>query len=82
VREISITNELINLITNNLNLTIKLTDKVFEIPLRELNMKKEQIYIIKKKGLMSCDDFDINDITKINNNYNEKADIIVTIKLV
>ena len=82
VREISITNELINLITNNLNLTIKLADKVFEIPLHELNMKKEQIYIIKKKGLMSCDDFDINDITKINNNYNEKADIIVTIKLV
>jgi hypothetical protein len=82
VREISITNELINLITNNLNLTIKLADKVFEIPLHELNMKKEQIYIIKKKGLMSCDDFDINDITKINNNSNEKADIIVTIKLV
>jgi curved DNA-binding protein CbpA len=82
VREISIENELINLITNDLNLIIKLADKVFEIPLHQLNMKKEQIYVIKKKGLISCHDFDINDIHDINNNCNEKADIIVTIKLV
>jgi curved DNA-binding protein CbpA len=76
VREVSIMNELINLMTNNMNLTIEIADKVFEIPLPELNMKKEQVYTIKNKGLTSCDDFDIK------NNYNEKTDIIVTINLI
>jgi hypothetical protein len=77
-REISITNELVYLMTNNLNLKIEIGEKVFEIPLCELKMKKEQIYTIKKTGLTICDDFDI----KHNyNNDNEKADIIVTIIL-
>ena len=76
VREVSIVNELINLMTNNMNLTIEIADKVFEIPLSELKMKKEQIYTIKNEGLTSNDDFDIK------NNYHEKTNIIVTINLI
>ena len=81
-REISIKDELSNLLLNQINLTIQIADKVFEIPIQQLYMKKEQNYTIKNKGLISCHDFDINDIHDINNNFNEKADIIVTIKLV
>jgi hypothetical protein len=76
LREVSMENELCNLIKNNMNLSIEIADKVFEIPLHQLNMKKEQIYTIKKVGLYIYDDFDII------NNYNEKADVIVTINLI
>jgi len=75
VKEISIVNELVNLITNNMNLQIHIADKVFEIPTQHLYMKKEQTYVLKNKGLNNilCD-FDIN-------NY-EKSDIIVLLKLI
>jgi len=76
VKEISIVNELVNLITNNMNLQIHIADKVFEIPTQQLYMKKEQTYIIKNKGLNNilCN-FDIN-------NNCERCDIIVVLKLI
>jgi len=76
VREISITNELIQLIKSNTNLKIELANKVFEIPIEELYMKNEQIYVIQNAGLYIFDDFNIN------NTYSEKSDIFVKIKLV
>lgn len=77
VKEISIVNELFNLITNNMNLTIQIADKVFEIPTQQLYMKKEQIHIIKNKGLYVSDSFDVH-----NNSNSKRGDIIVTITLV
>jgi curved DNA-binding protein CbpA len=74
VRKVSIVDELPNLILNNVNLTIEIADKVFEIPIQELYIKKEQMYAIKNNGLKMCDDFDINNL--------DKADIIVTIEFV
>jgi curved DNA-binding protein CbpA len=76
VREISITDELIQLIKSNTNLKIDLANKVFEIPIKELYMKNEQIYVIQNAGLYIFDDFNIN------NTYSEKSDIFVKIKLV
>ena len=76
VREISITDELIHLITGNTNLKIELAGKVFEIPVEELYMKKEQIYVIKNAGLFIFDDFDVN------NTYSEKTDIFVKVILI
>jgi len=73
VKEISIVNELVNLIANNMNLTIQIADKVFEIPTQELYMKKEQTYIIKNKGLNISDGFDIHD--------SKRGDVIVTVVL-
>ena len=75
-KEISIVNELVNLITNNLNLPIQIADKVFEIPIQFLYMKKEQTYIIKNKGLYLLDGFDIHD------SNSKRGDVIVTILLV
>jgi curved DNA-binding protein CbpA len=74
VRKLSIADELVNLINNNLNLMIQVADKVFEIPIEKLCMKKEQIYTIKNKGLCILDEFDIHNL--------ERSDIIVKIKLV
>jgi curved DNA-binding protein CbpA len=74
VRTVSIADELSNLIINNLNLKIQIADKVFEIPLLNLNIKKEQTYIIKNCGLKRPDDFDIDGL--------ERGDIIVSIILV
>jgi len=74
VREVSIANELTNLIKNSTNLTIQIADKVFEIPIHQLYMKKEQKYIMKNNGLNVSDDFNIHN--------SQKSDIIVVIKLV
>ena len=76
VKEISIMNDLVNLITNNMNLTIQIADKVFEIPTQQLYMKKEQTYLIKNKGLNISDGFDIHD------SNSKRSDVIVTILLV
>jgi hypothetical protein len=76
VREVSIENELVNLVKKDLSLKIEISNKVFEIPIEQLYMIKEQIYIIKKVGLDIFDDFDIN------HTYSEKSDIIVKIILI
>jgi curved DNA-binding protein CbpA len=74
VREISITNELIHLMKTNTNLRIELANKVFEIPIEELFIKNEQIYVIKNAGLNIVDEFDIHNF--------ERGNIIVKVKLV
>ena len=74
VREVSIQNELSNLVNSNMKLTIEIADKVFEIPTEHLYMKKEQTYIIKNKGLNVSHDFDISNF--------QKSDIVVVIKLI
>jgi hypothetical protein len=74
VREVSILNELTNLVNSDMKLTIEIAGKVFEIPTEHLYMKKEQTYIIKNKGLNIADDFDISNF--------QKSDIIVLIKLI
>lgn len=74
VREVSIANELTNLIKNSSQLTIQIADKVFEIPTHQLYIKNEQKYIMKNKGFNVSDDFNIHNF--------QKSDIIVVIKLV
>jgi curved DNA-binding protein CbpA len=76
VREISILDELIHLMKTNTNLRIELANKVFEIPIEELFIKNEQIYVIKNAGLFIFDDFDVN------NTYSEKTDIFVKVILI
>ena len=76
IREVSILNELIHLIKSNTNIKIELASKVFEIPIEELFIKKEQIYVIKNAGLFIFDDFDVN------NTYSEKTDIFVKVILI
>jgi curved DNA-binding protein CbpA len=76
-REISIMQELPRLIENNANLQIEIADKVFEIPLNELNIKKEQSYIFKKQGILKSQ----NELSTNILNDNEKANIHVLIKL-
>lgn len=71
--EISIVNELCNLIMKNIDYTLQIANKYFNIPIQKLCMKKEQKYIIKNEGLSKIiDDF----------NNSEKANIIVTVRLV
>jgi len=71
--EISIVNEVYDLITNNTDYTLQIANKYFNIPVQKLYMKKEQKYIIKNDGLSKIiDDF----------NNSEKANIIVTVRLV
>jgi hypothetical protein len=62
-----------NRILKNENIHIECGEKIFEIPLSELYIKREQYYIIKKRGLSRIKK-DIYDIS-------EKADIIVKISV-
>ena len=61
------------LILKNENIQIQCGVKIFDIPPSELHIKREQYYIIKKKGLSRIKR-DIYDIS-------EKSDIIVKIML-
>lgn len=71
--EISIVNELYDLLVNNNDYTLQIANKYFNIPIQNLYMKKDQKYIIKNEGLSKIiDDF----------NNSEKANIIITIRLV
>jgi len=67
--------DLHNYFVNNLNLTIGIGEKVFEIPLEDLYIKKEQYYKIKNKGITKIMNDDIYDIS-------EKANIIIKISIV
>jgi hypothetical protein len=72
-KEISIVNELYDLLVNNNDYTLQIADKYFNIPIQKLYIKKDQIYVIKNEGLSKIiDDF----------NNSEKANIIVTVRLV
>jgi len=72
--EISIYNDLPDMLSNNWNISIDIGNKIFSIPLSNLYLKKEQYYTLKNQG-----------ISKIKNNIydvNEKSDIIVKIKFI
>jgi curved DNA-binding protein CbpA len=78
VRNVSLIDEITILLEKNLNLEINLAEKVFEIPLNELSIKKEQVYVFKKKGILKSQ----NEITTNILNDNEKANIHVLIQLI
>jgi curved DNA-binding protein CbpA len=78
VRNVSLIDEITILLEKNLNLEINLAEKVFEIPLNELSIKKEQVYDFKKKGILKSQ----NEITTNILNDNEKANIHVLIQLI
>jgi curved DNA-binding protein CbpA len=70
-KKISFNEELFHLIKNNGNILINIGEKEFKIPVSELHMKREQIYIIRGQGLSKIkkDLFDVTD----------KNDIIIKI---
>jgi len=77
--EVSI-NDLPNLIQNNLNLKIEISDKVFEIPLQNLHIKKEQLYVIKKHGINKIkNELNENIVSEFDINNYEKSDIFIFI---
>lgn len=77
--------ELYELIKNDKDIQINIDDKVFEIPIQELKMKKEQRYVIKNQGLLIVDDLDFENYFTDENTENKekllknKAHIIVNI---
>uniref|UniRef100_A0A6C0DIH8 J domain-containing protein n=1 Tax=viral metagenome TaxID=1070528 RepID=A0A6C0DIH8_9ZZZZ len=82
-KRISIKDELIDLIQHGGDLKIYIGEKVFEIPTKELNMKKEQVYIIKNMGLLkNVDDIDFETYLDDQKNKDlfKNADIIVNIE--
>jgi len=73
-RNISIINELPDFILNNKNIEITINDKIYEICLSKLYIKKEQYYRVKNEGLTKIKK-DIYDIS-------ERSDIIIKINFV
>jgi curved DNA-binding protein CbpA len=73
-RNISISNELSDFIINNKNIEINVNDKIYEICLSKLYIKKEQYYRIKNEGITKIKK-DIYDIS-------ERSDIIIKINFV
>jgi hypothetical protein len=67
--------ELHDLIINNKCIQINIIDRVFEIPVRELYMRKTQYYRIKQQGLTKINENDIYDVS-------DKADIFVKIVVI
>lgn len=70
-KKVSFNNELFDIIKNDGNLFINVGEKEFKIPISELHMKREQIYIIRGKGLAKIKK-DLCDVS-------EKCDIIIKI---
>jgi len=79
--QISIKDELYKLITNNMDYTLQIENKFFNIPIQKLYIKKEQHYVIKNEGLYKNITHSCNNIFDDLNN-SEKSNIIVTIQLV
>jgi len=73
-KEINMENELIQLFKENQVISVNIFNKVYEIPVSQLYIKREQIYRIKNEGLTKPKK-DIYDVS-------EKTDIIVKIYLV
>ena len=72
--EISIYNDLTDMLVNNLDISINIGNKEISIPLSNLYFKKEQYYRLKNQG-----------ITKVKNDIydvNDKSDIIVKVKFI
>jgi curved DNA-binding protein CbpA len=71
---ISLKNELPDLILNNNDLSVEIGNKIFNIPLSNLYLKKEQYYTFKREGISKAK----KDIY----NINDKSDIIVKIIMI
>jgi len=67
-------NVLLNMIINEIPLSVNIGEKLFSIPLSNLYMKKEQYYRIKGQGLVNVKK-DLYDLT-------DKSDIIVRITII
>lgn len=72
--EISIYNDLPDMLIRGQDISINIGNKTFEIPLSNLYMKTEQYYTLKKQGLTKVKR-DIYDIS-------EKSDIMVKVRLI
>ena len=70
-KEINMENELIQLFKENQDISVNVVNKVYDIPVSQLYIKREQIYRIKNEGLTKPKK-DIYDVS-------EKTDIIVKI---
>lgn len=79
--QLSMIDELYKLIINNMDYTFQISNKFFNIPIKNLYMKKEQKYVIKNQGLYKSSSHSCNNIFDDFNN-SEKSNIIVTIKLI
>lgn len=66
--------EICDFFDNHKEVSFSIGKKVFQIPLGELNIKKDQIYIIRKQGLSKIIETDIYDVR-------EKADVIVKVNI-
>jgi hypothetical protein len=73
-KEISIENELSDIILNNQFVSIEVGGKWFTIPINELLMKKEQIYRFKGQGISHVIEKDLYNISA-------KGDVVVKIIL-
>jgi len=67
--------DLLDLTTNNRFVSLLLSDRSFSIPINQLYIKREQIYILKCQGISQILENDIY-------NVNCKSDIIVKIRIV
>jgi hypothetical protein len=67
--------DIVNMILTNKMIDINIGDKIFNIPISSLYMKREQIYKIKNKGITKIFHEDIY-------NVSNKSDIIVTIYII
>jgi hypothetical protein len=72
---ININIELVHLIKNKKFVSIELGEKSFSIPLNKLNLKEEQIYVLKNQGIMQI-------LEKNIYNVSNKSDIIVKLILI
>jgi DnaJ-class molecular chaperone len=72
--EISIYNDLSDMMISDIDITVKLGNTILSIPLSKLYIRKEQYYVFKKQGISRAK----NDI----HNINDKSDIIVKINMI
>jgi hypothetical protein len=73
IKKIVMMDEIIDAFKNDLSIKLNIGEKVFEIPLNELKLVKEQIFVIKNNGLLKMEDIELD------LNLSKKADIIVKI---
>ena len=68
-------NDLLDLTTNNRFVSLSISDRSFSIPMNQLYIKREQIYILKCQGISKILENDIYNVSC-------KSDIIVKIRIV
>ena len=66
---------MLDLTTNNRFVSLSISDRSFSIPMNQLYIKREQIYILKCQGISQILENDIYNVTS-------KSDIIAKIRIV